>query len=95
MMAPDFWSLNFGHFLTILVLGAGGIGFAYTVRGRVDALSDRMLSVENNIKQLVEVLVQQGRMQERLKTIDERQLAEGRRVDDLTKRVNDWIDRRS
>ena len=87
------WSINFGHFLTIVVLGAGGLGFVWTIRGRVDALSDRMLGLESETKKLVDVLIAQGRQDERLTAMDQRTVAQGRRLDELNERFNRVLDK--
>jgi hypothetical protein len=94
MSMPAFdWSINFGHLLTIIVLGSGGIGFVWTIRGRVDALSERMLSLEYETKKLVDVLIAQGRQDERLTAMDQRMVAQGRRLDELAARFNRTSDK--
>ena len=92
---PDFWTINFGHFLTILVLGAGGLGFVYTMRGRLDALSERMGGAESELRKLVDVLIAQGRHDERLNAADMRQLEQAKAIAELTSRVNRLADERS
>ena len=87
----SFWAINVGNALTILVLGAGGIGFVYTMRGRIDALSERVLNVEMQLVKMVEILVQQGRHSERLTAIDQRIQSQGQRLDALTNRFNRYI----
>ncbi len=82
------WSIGLGNILTIVVLGAGGIGFVYTLRGRVDGLSARILLMEKELTKMVEVLVQQGRHDERMAAMDLRLAAQGQRLDDLTRRFN-------
>jgi hypothetical protein len=82
------WSVNIGHVLTIIVLGASSFGFVYTLRSQVHALAERMLEVEEQVKKLVEVLVQQGRHEERLLAMDQRLIMQGQRIDDLARRFN-------
>ncbi len=88
------WSINFGHFLTIIVLGSGGIGFVYTMRGRIDALGERLGSAENELRKLVELQVAQGRHDERINAMDARMIAQGQRIDENIARVNRLIDER-
>jgi hypothetical protein len=88
------WSINIGHLITILVLGAGGIGFVYVLRGRVDALSDRMLALELETQKLIEVLIEQGRHDERLTAMDTRVAAQGRRLDETIERLNRILDKK-
>jgi hypothetical protein len=82
------WSINIGHLITILVLGAGGVGFVYVLRGRVDHLSSRMLALEIETKKLIDVLIAQGRHDERLTAMDARMASQDRRLDEITDRLN-------
>jgi len=86
------WSINVGHFLTMFVIVAGGAGFVYALRGRLDVVSSRLLNVEEDLKQLVQVLVKQGRQDERIDAMDQRSVSQGKRIDDLTTRVNILVD---
>jgi len=87
------WSINFGHFLTIVVLGAGGLGFVWTIRGRVDALWDRMLGLESETKKLVDILIAQGRQDEKLNAINMQMVLQGKRLDELSERFNKMADK--
>lgn len=82
------YGITFGNLLTIFVLGAGGVGFVYTMRGRIDGLSARMLEIEREMHQLVTILIEQGKQDERLRSLDARVLAQGQRLDELTNRFN-------
>jgi hypothetical protein len=88
------WSVNLGHLLTIIVLGSGGVGFVYTIRGRVDGLSERMLALESETQKLIDVLVEQGRHDERLTAMDTRVAAQGRRLDETIERLNRILDQK-
>ena len=88
----EFWSLTFGNALTIIILGAGGLGFVYTIRGRVDALSERLLVLEGELRRLVDVLIAQGRQAERITAIEDRLSGQGRRLDELIQRFNNKMD---
>jgi len=87
------WSINFGHFLTIVVLGAGGLGFVWTIRSRVDALWDRMKGLETETKKLVDILVAQGRQDEKLNAINMQMVLQGKRLDELSERFNKMADK--
>lgn len=89
----EFWKLSVENLITLLVLGAGGLGFVYTIRGRLDALSERLLVFEKEIRRLVDVLVVQGRQEERMNSMENRISAQGLRLDDLTKRFNEKMDK--
>jgi hypothetical protein len=88
------WSINFGHLLTIVVLGSGGVGFVYTIRSRVDGLTERMLALESETKKLIDVLVEQGRHDERLTAMDIRVSAHDRRLDETIERLNRILDQK-
>lgn len=89
------WSLTFGNFLTIIVVIVGGTGFVYTIRGRVDGLSERMLSIENQMKQLVEVLIKQGRHDERMNAQQQQINSVQQRIDNLSETVTFWLNGRA
>lgn len=88
MVGLEFWSLDLGNLLTIFSILGVGVGFIYTVKGRVDALYERMLRVEEGIKHLVDVLIEQGKQAERLTLIAERLQFQGRRQDEADRRMN-------
>ena len=82
------WSINLGNALTIVSFIGGGIIFVVTIRGRVDALTGRISFVEQELRKLLEVLIEQGRHTERMAAMDLRIQAQGQRLDMLTNRVN-------
>lgn len=92
--------LRFGDILQIIAFLGGGIGFVYTMRGRIDGLSSQVLqqgaslsAVQVELKKIVDVLVIQGRHEERMRAQDERIFAQGQRLDSLQERFNTYIDR--
>ena len=84
-------TINLGNLLSIIVFVGGGIIFVTRVQGKVDALAIQVLSMEEEMKKLVEVLIQQGRHEERLAAMDQRMMAQGSRLDALLERVNRYI----
>lgn len=82
------WSVNLGNALTIASFIGGGIIFVTTIRGRVDALNGRIIFVEQELRKLLEVLIEQGRHSERMSAMDMRIQSQGQRLDSLTNRVN-------
>lgn len=60
-----------------IVFGAGGL--AYSVAN----LSRRMVGLELEMKQLVAVMVTQGRQEERMSAMDQRLLSQGKRLDEF------------
>lgn len=81
-------SISLGNLLTIVTFLGGSFFFAGVVRSRVDALAIRLLTLEKSMEKIVEVLVIQGRQEERMNSIDGRLLAQGQRIDDLSRQVN-------
>ena len=65
--------------LAAIVFAAGGITYA------VNSLGKRMAGVEAEMKQMVAVLITQGRHEERMNAMDERILSQGKRLDSFMK----------
>ena len=82
------WSISIGNFLTIAAFIVGGITFVLSVRSNVEGLTSRMLAVEVKLEQLVSILVNQGRHEERMNAMDLRIQSQGQRLDDLARRFN-------
>lgn len=87
-MQADFWQFNIGNLLTILSFLGGGMLFVASTRQQLFSLSERSTEMESELKKLVEILVNQGRQDERLLAMDQRMLAEGKRLDDFQERFN-------
>lgn len=92
-MQNDFWQFNFGNLLTILSFLGGGILFIASTRQQLFSLSERATEMELELKKLVEILVNQGRQDERMLAMDQRMLAQGKRLDEFQERVNRVVDR--
>lgn len=87
------WSINVGHILTIISFLFLSAGFVYTLRGKIDGVTSRLLLLEGDIKSLITILIQQGKHEERMTSMDARIANQGLRLDDLTKRFNDKVDK--
>ncbi len=86
------WTIGLGNLLTLGMILSACVAFAYTNRGKIDSISQRLLFLEGEIKRLVDVLVQQGRQDERLGAVDARVVNQGARLDELTERFNNALD---
>lgn len=64
------------------------------MRNKIDAMSGRLAILEEKLEKLIEVLVQQGRHEERMAAMDQRLVNQGVRLDDIIKRFNDMMDAR-
>lgn len=82
------WQINLGNVLTIISFIIGGLGFVWTMKSQIDSLGSRTMAMEVELKKLVDVLINQGRQDERLNAMDFRLAASAQRVTDLEKRVN-------
>src|SRR3989304_9913177 len=82
------WNISLGNALTIVSFLVGGVVFVVAVRGQVDALAGRMAFVEQELRKLLEILIQQGRHDERMAAMDSRIQAQGQRLAQMTVRGN-------
>lgn len=82
------WTVNFGNVINVVVIAGGGIIFLYSIRWRVDELAGDIVAMQEQLKRMVDVLVEQGRHAERLVAMDDRIAAQGARLDELTNRFN-------
>lgn len=87
------WSINLGHVLTILSFVIVGSGVIYSMRERMESMSGRLHLLEEDIKTLITILIQQGKQEERMTAMDARVANQGARLDDITRRFNDKTDK--
>lgn len=87
------WTVNIGHILTIISFLVMGMGIVFTMRGRIDVLTERLEILEDGIKSLITILIQQGKQEERMTAMDQRMVNQGARLDDLTRRYNDQLNK--
>lgn len=73
--------------LAAIVFAAGGLAYS------VHSLGKRMVGIETEMKQIVAVLVTQGRHEERMDAMDQRVLAQGRRLDEFMRGHAESLDR--
>ena len=95
-------TVNLGNLLTIFSFIGGGIYFVILVRNKVDIVSrdtaDLKAETEmmrQELKKLTEVLIVQGRQDERITAMDQRMVNQGKRIDDTVRRMNTYLDMRS
>lgn len=85
------WTLSIGAILNLITFIVVGTGFVYTIRGRIEGISGRLVTLESDIKSLLTILIQQGKHEERMAAMDARLANQGARLDDLTRRYNDKL----
>lgn len=82
------WGVSLGNFLTIGSFLVGGLGFVWTMKSQIDSIGDRTRDMEAELKKLVEVLIHQGRQDERLNSFDTRTAGLNQRLNELERRFN-------
>lgn len=87
------WTISIGAILNIIAFIVVGTGFVYTMRDRMESLSNRLHVLEEDIKTLITILIQQGKQEERMTAMDARVANQGARLDDITRRFNDKTDK--
>lgn len=86
------WTVNLGNLLTIASMFVVGLGYLYTMKDKIESMSARLLVLEGELKKLIDVLIQQGKHEERMLAMDARMVNQGQRLDDLIKRFNEQLD---
>jgi len=91
-------TISLGNILTVVAFLLGGIAFAYSVKSDTKILEVRFTMIDaqiedfkEEIKKLAEIVVEQTRQSGRIDRVEDRQLQEGKRVDDLVMRLNKLI----
>lgn len=87
------WSINLGHILTVISFVIIGSGIIYSMRERMESMVSRLGILEIDIKSLITILIQQGKHEERMTSMDARVANQGARLDDITRRFNDKADK--
>ena len=99
-------TINLGNILTIAAFLGGGIYFILTMRSKIDAQSMRMENMERDftqmsaetqheVRKITEVIILQGRHDERITALSMTQINQGKRLDDTIRRMNTYLDIKS
>lgn len=96
------FTVNIGNLLTITTFVGSFIYFIFKVGSRVDVVSGDVNDLKDNtkamgqeLKKLTEVLIVQGRQDERITAMDQRMVNQGKRLDDTIRRLNTYLDMRA
>lgn len=86
---------DFTHVLEILI-GAAPVAVAAYVAIKVDngILKTRIDGVDRELAKMGDVLVKMEQSKGRMDRMDDRVIMTGGRLDELSRRVNEWMDRR-
>lgn len=94
-------TVNLGNLLTILSFLVGGIYFVMNVRSQNLVLENKFTVVEAQIedskielKKVNDILVRMATSDARLEHVEQRQLAQGKRLDETIARLNLWLDKK-
>lgn len=74
-------------FSTPIIVFAGLIGAAYTVRNQIQNIIERLKSFEIEIIELRKIVVSLARQEERMTAMDHRLLSQGQRIDAQGERI--------
>ena len=96
-------TINLGNILTIAAFLGGGVYFILTMRSKIDAQSMKMENMERDftqmsaetqheVRKITEVIVLQGRHDERITALSMSQINQGQRLDDTIRRMNMYLD---
>ncbi len=102
------FGISIGNILTIIVYIIGGALFVDRIRsdgrvleGKVKYMGEQFAEtraevkeVKADIKQITSLLVEMAKQEARIDRVEERQLAQGQRLDETIKRVNNILDTR-
>ena len=95
-------TVNLGNLLTILSFIGGGIYFVILVRSKVEIVSRDTAELKSEtemmrqeLKKLTDVMIVQGRQDERITAMDQRMVNQGKQIDDTVRRINTYLDMRS
>lgn len=70
-----------------------GVGFVWAIKSDTKVLRSRMDGVDRQLEKMDNVLVVLAENKGRMERMDDRAVLQGSRIDDLTKRFNQWADR--
>lgn len=76
-------TITFGNIIEILVIAAGGISVFATMRTTVRNISNKVDGMQDEIKKLGDILVNQARFDEKFANLERRVTVHDRRIDEL------------
>lgn len=95
-------TVSLGNILTIISMLIATISFAFILRGKIQEIAIQTADlrevtkeIKKDLDKLTEVMIVQSRLDERLTAQDQRSVNQGKRLDDLYRRVNTYFDMRA
>lgn len=93
------WTISIGNIIAGGTTFVGIIAAFFALKtmvgvltSRLEGMIERMIEMESAMKRVVEILVVQGRQDERLNAMDGRLHAQGARIDEAISRINLILD---
>lgn len=86
------WTISIGSLLSAGSVAVGAIVVVVLLREQVSTIGERLGQLEHQLSRLTDILIQQGRQDERMTAMDARIVNQGARLDDLTVRFNKKTD---
>lgn len=95
-------TVNVANLIAMFGAIGGFIYFVFKIGNRVDVVAKDVGDLRGDtqmmrqeLKKLTEVLIVQGRQDERITAMDQRMVNQGKRLDDTVRRLNTFLDMRS
>jgi hypothetical protein len=92
-------TISLGNILTVLAFLLGGVAFAYSIKSDTKIIDIKYTMIaaqiddfKEEVKKLAEVVTQQALQTKRMDYLEDRQSAQGLRLDEVTKRLNLYAD---
>ena len=77
-------SISLGNLMTIVSFIIGGVSFVYAIKSDTRVLATRLGNLEEDVKKMSDVLVELAKTDGRMNLIEDRILAQGKRLDEAT-----------
>jgi len=78
--------------LAVIGMFTACLAFVFTMRGALNQLQAELKDIKNEVKNVGNLMIVQGRHDERITMLQATQVAQGRRLDDTTRRLNVFVD---
>jgi hypothetical protein len=85
---PDLWHVG----ETLVTIVPVAIGFIWAIKTDTKVLKTRLDNVDGRLEKMDGVMVMLAENKGRMDRVDDRLLMTGQRVDEMTRRINRWID---
>lgn len=91
-MSAGEWAAVISALVAVVIALATAAGIFFTLKGAVENLKEDLAEIKTELKQMVQLTIAQNLMAERITATQQTQVNQGKRLDDLTRRVNTYLD---